>query len=92
VLRFELEGLENQQVERALDEVDGLDGVLPMIIDTITRVVSIIKGSISQRFAARISRTERGTRRRSAAVRYAETAEQGIVPLSAVFSYGTVTG
>ena len=45
MLRFELEGFQDQQVERALDEVDRLDDGLPMIIDTIARLVSIIKGS-----------------------------------------------
>jgi hypothetical protein len=34
MLRAELQRLENQQVERALDEIDRFDGWAPMIIDT----------------------------------------------------------
>jgi four helix bundle protein len=44
MLRLELQRLENEEIERALDEVDGLDEALPVIIDTsITAVLSIIK-------------------------------------------------
>jgi hypothetical protein len=34
VLWLELQRLEDQEIERSLNEVDGLDGLLPMIIDT----------------------------------------------------------
>ena len=45
VLWLELQRLEDQEVERSLNEVDGLDGLLPMIIDTsLTILLSIIKG------------------------------------------------
>jgi hypothetical protein len=45
VLRFELQRLEDEEVERSLNEVDGLDGLLPMIIDTsLPMLLSIIKG------------------------------------------------
>ncbi|MGE5837033.1 MAG: hypothetical protein ACM4AI_21340 [Acidobacteriota bacterium] len=45
VLWLELQRLEDQEVERALNEVDGLDGLLPMIIDTsLPMLLSIIKG------------------------------------------------
>jgi hypothetical protein len=41
VLRFELQRLEDQEIERALNEVDGLDDLLPMIIDTSLRDVVV---------------------------------------------------
>ena len=40
-----LEGFQNQQVQRALDEVNWFDGLLPMMTDnSLAMLVSIIKG------------------------------------------------
>jgi hypothetical protein len=33
MLRLELQGREDEEIERALNQVDGLDKLLPMIID-----------------------------------------------------------
>jgi hypothetical protein len=53
VLRFELQRLEDEEVERPLNEVDGLDGLLPMIIDTsLPMLLSIIKGKARSGYLA----------------------------------------
>ena len=45
MLWLELQRLEDQEIERSLYKVDGLDGLLPMIIDTsLPMLLSIIKG------------------------------------------------